>query len=297
MSQDTNHIEELFRSKLQNLESPVDSQLWQSIQAGMQANAGTSAAAATKAGLSGLTKGLIIASAVVGVGVATWIGVQSSDDKQVSNTVLVAEDQDVISDDNLLEVNDNQSVNTEEVVTIKEVKLQTNKCNLADVEVQKQEHIYGAGLAISKNSEELEVIKKFGPNVIPSEVVSPVVVSSVPKTNVDKVGESIISNATAVHTSVDNSKNVHFNRLPNVFLLSHAGDFTIDFSGEFKDFSISILDQNQNAIFTSDSPSFNWTGEDKFGQKVSPGDYLYLIIGTDVNNNKIQKFQSLKVLP
>lgn len=292
MSQDTNHIEELFRSKLEHLESPVDANLWNSIQSELSTNAVASSAA--KTGMSILGKSAIVGAIVVTVGASL---LYFSDNKEVRSNNQITENKGVnfgdYSDTSDM-VNDNSNIKVEE-----EVILSLN--STPKIVVKPFYQAVDSQPSLQDNSVNFPLVDS---NIAGYQVVNidvPIVneapVSAINTAKVGVIEESKIVVKEEVLMAPMQLEKTSINVLPNVYLLSNSGAFKIEYTGSFKDFSMTILDSNQNPIFRSDRPDFEWFGENLYGDKVSPGDYLYLIIAVDKDNNKIQKYQTLKILP
>lgn len=290
MSQDTNHLEELFRSKLEHLESPVDANLWNSIQSGLSTNAVASSPA--KTGMSILGKSAIVGAIVVTVGASL---LYFTDNKEINDSNQITENQLVNLDYN----NDSSdSTNDSIKIEVEEEAVPYLKLEIVDRPVSETLDSYPLLQENSVNSPLMENTiagYQVGNVEVPNGKEASVSVINSPKVEVIEPNEIAVKEEVLMAPMQLEKTSIHV--LPNVYLLSNSGAFKIEYTGSFKDFSMTILDNNQNPIFRSDKPDFEWFGENLYGEKVSPGDYLYLIIGVDKENNKIQKYQSLKIFP
>ena len=82
MKPNDQHIRDLFQSKLEGAQAPVDPAIWSAVQSGLPGAAGAAGAASGGAAFTGMTAWLV--AAVVGVGIATAVifAVSGDDDKQ-----------------------------------------------------------------------------------------------------------------------------------------------------------------------------------------------------------------------
>lgn len=289
MSQDIDHIEELFRSTLTNAETPVDANIWSSIQSKIATNSVSSNIAAKK-GFSTLTKGIILSSSIIGIGAISYlIYNQLSDNKLINTSKNI----------NITPLNVVDSTNSAtELIT--ELKLDSSIIELPK-SINKVVIPKTNSSSINKNIsiEKTDLIAVIEP--IKSNIIKEIVVEK-PK---ESVTEKPVTKSTVV-VKEDNShlqnkeileaKKSEFITLPNIYSLYNSGYFSVDYKGNFKDYSITILDDKQNIIFSTQNPDFKWYGDDLSGNKVEIGNYIYLIIAVDEYNNSIKKYQSLSII-
>ncbi|WP_107039749.1 T9SS type B sorting domain-containing protein [Brumimicrobium mesophilum] len=83
--------------------------------------------------------------------------------------------------------------------------------------------------------------------------------------------------------------------LPNVFTPNGDGNNDEFFvtCKNIKNFQLTIIDQQQNIIYTTNDVDFRWTGIDKNGQIVKEGIYYYILVAEDEAGNTINKYQQL----
>lgn len=84
----------------------------------------------------------------------------------------------------------------------------------------------------------------------------------------------------------------------NVFTPNNDGvnDYFFVETGELKEFSISILDMNNNVVFVSEDPKFHWDGTHyRTGEKVANGNYSYIIYAVGLNGEQIKQFNLLYI--
>ncbi len=290
MSQGTDNIEDLFRSKLENLEVPVDAKLWTSIESSInrsyQGSSGSSLLS------SSVIKGIVISSSAFLLisGVILYYNKDNSSNvrKTASNKNIYTEIKeasfDIDSDSNDLQFNVEEEVALSSSPISSEKAMNVKITALVTTKQEDDSKDYDSIAIIPPTAIKLNENKQI--DIIYSTVESKI------KESVDvKVEDITVLSAPLLIEKTD------VTYLPNIYILSNPEAFKIRYSGEFSDFSISILDSKQNTVYRSEKPDFKWFGDNLYGEKVAPGDYLYLIIGFDKENNKIQKYQSLKVIP
>ncbi len=302
MSQDFDSIEELFRSKLADAPTPVDSAVWTSIQSKMAANSIASTAA--KKGLSGLTKGIILSTSIAGIGIVTWFAVQSNENTVQNKSALV-----VVNE----QKEDYSSVENEEIIglvsedNLNENTITKEKLNFSSVNKDKK----GASSEVKvKPLVKVPVLKEEAyfvatdhyipaptPVIEREDLKEKTITVPVQKEVKSIENKTINAGAEVINTVPIVVNKTEFIRLPNVYHLNNSGYFSVEYKGDFKDFSISILDEKQQVIFRSEDPNFKWFGDDLFGQKVDAGAFFYLIVATDQQGNRTQKYQSLTIIP
>lgn len=85
--------------------------------------------------------------------------------------------------------------------------------------------------------------------------------------------------------------------LPNVFTPNGDGnndEFFVNCKN-IKSFQLTIIDNQQNIIFSTNDVDFRWNGFDMSGQPVKEGTYFYIIVAEDESGNTINKYQQLRL--
>ncbi|PWH84912.1 T9SS type B sorting domain-containing protein [Brumimicrobium oceani] len=85
--------------------------------------------------------------------------------------------------------------------------------------------------------------------------------------------------------------------LPNVFTPNGDGDNDEFFVNckHIRKFQLTIMDNKQNIIFTTNDVDFRWRGLNKIGQPAKEGIYFYIIVAEDESGNTINKYQQLRL--
>ena len=87
-------------------------------------------------------------------------------------------------------------------------------------------------------------------------------------------------------------------QLPNVFSPNNDGQndyLLINTEEEFSEFSVVILDKNNQKVYQSNEPTFKWDGVDLNGNVVSQGQYVYYITGKTKSGQLVNKYSSLYI--
>jgi gliding motility-associated-like protein len=87
--------------------------------------------------------------------------------------------------------------------------------------------------------------------------------------------------------------------LPNIFTPNGDGkndEFSIDLSSyEFLDYSLVILDMNNQLVFKSNNPLESWNGKKVDGDVCPIGSYVYYLTGKTVSGKTVSKYSTLRI--
>lgn len=107
------------------------------------------------------------------------------------------------------------------------------------------------------------------------------------------LGDKKVIETTHISIQIDGE----IGTLPNIFTPNGDGSNDVFFieSKHLKTFQLTIMDKNQNVIYSTNNPQFKWDGRDKYDQPVKDGNYIYIIVAEDESGNTINKYQQLTI--
>lgn len=85
--------------------------------------------------------------------------------------------------------------------------------------------------------------------------------------------------------------------LPNIFTPNGDGRNDVFYieSKNLRSFELTVMDGQQNVVFSTKDPNFRWDGIDRYGNPVKDGRYIYVIVAEDEAGNAINKYQELVI--
>jgi len=309
---DKDPIKDLFRDKLQSHEVMPSKAVWSSVSSSL----GHSAATTAGAGTASFLKVAAIAVGVSAVGVVGFM-FMSSDESQpakvIEKTVLQEKD---IDESVSFETTDSdvQESLSPEIMLPQSESLSSEKVisNESIQETQPELITINESLPVSTPSEsQVNTLITEEPNVdvLPEEnLVSPEVSANVPAESlVDEAPVVSVTNEAAsqeqslelVSQEVQESEDVLEERivLPNIF--TPNGDRVNDIfeinMGDKLEFQIIILNQQNQTVFKSGDPAFQWDGTMLNGEPAPSGTYLYYFSAKDVNGKDVTESSLLTI--
>jgi gliding motility-associated-like protein len=292
-----NNIEELFRSKLANHETPVNDALWKGIQTKMAAAGATTT---VSGGLSVLSKVIIGVSIAAAVTITTVLITNS--EKPVKT---VESDADPIAKVDNKESDKSVEYNADEV---RSIEVSNNNSLVSSTEEQEGLNSVNHNLLAPSNLDvsDLDVTptpldlldNKLRDNEKSDE--------SVGETHDDLAGDRSTEDAsTSDNTeSEDNQYSEDATDsetqkiyLPDVFTPNGDGnndEFFIETDG-LTDYSLVVMDQKNNVVFKTSDPSFRWKGFDLGGNPVPEGQYIYVLTAKDRSRESINRYSRLLI--
>jgi len=295
---DKDYIKELFAEKLKTHEIPVNSEVWASLSSKI---ASTTTGALVSSSAIKIISGIICASTIA---ISTYFVINSEKD-QKNKTVSQKE---TLTLENRKHTDKTKQLTTKKVQqknkTIKSTENEVEQISHKYVENNNIEHfsqdsvddkidtqndkiniLYNTNKIENYNEKNNENIKID--NNIKDEQHKELIVKDLYREVDKEVGEAEIKQVESFEVT----------RLPNIYSLHSSGYFSIEYSGEYIDFQLTILNEKNQVIFSSNDPKNVWNGEDALGNIVPIGNYFYIITALDFYGNKINKYSSLKVIP
>ncbi|MES2587607.1 MAG: gliding motility-associated C-terminal domain-containing protein [Bacteroidota bacterium] len=280
--EEKDYIKDLFSEKLGNHSVQVNPELWSAIASKLPATTVVSS------GISLTSKVLIGLGTAASITIATILLTNEKDVvKKVEKTVKTNKG---ISENKLNQVKDNSSI--EELNTINTssqsdnsviAKVENSNNSLLEENKTNSTTIISNVYPFETKVEEPKIEKRIINNV------NPIVEEK--KTSTSSVSE----NEPKIIT--ETKSDLVIGDLPNIFTPNNDKEndlFTIEIKG-LSDFSISILNSENKAVFTSTDPNFKWDGKDFSENLVPTGNYFYFFTGLDSNKKAVSKSNMLKV--
>lgn len=307
---DANNIEDIFKDKLHDLESPVRADLWTNIAA----QAGVQTTFWTVSKIAGLGAAAVVISA------ALWFGLSSSDQEIAKQEPTVDLVENVMQEDSVIESSGDyeQQESTVEVVAEKVAQNKTSKQNTKSPEspinspqpVTMTQDEWNDFLRVrdasfaDKTSESSVNKSQTAAEKIPEPLPVKELVAEKPIIkSTDKVDTKAFEPAEQLDIealiAAEKREEVlrealHYpTAFPKIFNPSLSGDagcFSIDVR-DVSYFKIEIRNQKGQLMFNSQDPNFIWKGTTLDGSMAPEGTYLFLVESNDLNGQAIKPQQ------
>lgn len=202
---------------------------------------------------------------------------------------------EIIVDRKEEEIIDTTVVSNLEVDISEEEEMETVEPFAADLSIQKQDNQY---VKFEIKGEGIERVEwSFGDGRYSNDF-SPEHFYEEPG-NFEVVAIIYGENNEIIEKSINVSVKVEgkFTNLPNTFTPNNDGsndEFFVEFEG-IKEFQLTIFNQRQELIFSTNELNFRWRGFDSKGERVPEGEYVYVIIAKDKAGNVINKYKTLTI--
>lgn len=296
-------IKELFAEKLGGYESPVNSELWNTIAS----QVGTSVAA-TSTGLS------VVAKAIIGISAASVIGVGAYFITQNDTTSTNQAKKETVQ---LVENDSEEQRNVAKETVVQQESAANTNAIIAEVDnagkktrvaTEDNHHNQQVKLPVSSEENLRPKQKETSPvagsiTTYNNSVSTTEGKSSAParenesKSPVKTAGEKQVERVYTEPAKPEPVKaTFEITKLPNVYVLNASGYFSIGYQGEYEDFQFTVMDKMNNVIYRSNQPDFEWRGTDLGGNTIAPGNYIYIITAKDKAGKPINKYSPLTVI-
>jgi gliding motility-associated-like protein len=271
------NIKDLFAKGLQDHHVQVDPALWTSISSSI--GAGTA-----KTGLGLLSKTLIGVAASSVIAVAVYFSVQVN--SKTESTKIKA-----------LQKNTKERIpsqepainNSNETIGLEETQVVLNQLNT--VNIPGEDTILDV-LVLPTNPNPIQ-----NRSVVPSTLIPHSIPVIIP-TQTQVVQTVVPAPTSATQTPVKVVPNQLRVALPNIFTPNNDGQnetLQIDWNqNTIEDFSIVVLNKENQVVFSSSNPYFDWDGSDLGSEKLARGGYIYFVAGM-LNGQKWQQSSSLQI--
>ncbi len=279
-------IKELFQDKLGSHEVPVNPKLWTSVSSSL-----SNASVVGSSGLSFLAKTLIGGFSAAALISGWWVySTQKTEPKKptsekttksltnLATPFIEAKPETETAKHEIVENNDLQDsllINFQFGIPVEQdqpliVQGITDVSSGSDVE-----EIADQKNAIANNPQANTTSAKNIPNAVNDASLSETAHSTVPQLEDQKI------------------------QLPNIFTPNGDGQndvFSIDLSAfSFKDYSLVILNKNNQVVFKSNDPNEAWDGKKIDGDLCLAGTYVYYLTGETIDGKTISKFATLQI--
>ncbi len=273
-------IKELFNKGLQDHQVQVDPALWSSISSSIGASS-------AKAGLGLLSKALIGVAASSVIGVAVYFSVQAKSKAETTqNKELQKETKENIPTQKSADHNSNETIGSEETQVVLE---QNNTINMPIEDTVLNIQV------LHSNPSPIQNQSVMPSTLIPHSIPVNILNTAVSATNTPNIAPRPNSNSTIQTQVLPKQYSIS---LPNIFTPNGDGQnetLQIEWKQQdIQDFSIVVLNQNNNVLFSSSNPTFSWDGTDPSGEKIARGTYIYFVTGV-LNGQKWQQSSSLQI--
>lgn len=271
------NIKDLFAKGLQDHHVQVDPALWSSISSSI----GTGAA---KTGLGLLAKMLIgvAASSVIALAVYFSVLVNSKTESTQIKEPQKNTKERIPSQESAIN-NSNETIGLEETQVVLD---QLNTVNIPGEDTVLNNQV----LPNNPNP-----VQNLG--VVPSTMMPHSIPVIIP-TQKQAVQTIVPAPASATQTAVTLVPNQFRVSLPNIFTPNNDGQnetLQIDWKqNTIEDFSIVVLNKENQVVFNSSNPYFDWDGSDPGSEKLARGNYIYFVAGM-LNGQKWQQSSSLQI--
>ena len=285
MSDEKDILKDLFSEKLGNYEAKVKPELWNSIASKIGTTAVTSGTVG-KTILSKIIIGSSIAAAVAVGGYALFSPskmVDNNHTETIKKEVLIKKTVQPLTSPKQ-EVSEVKKENLKPLNSKEELPIDFIKENIT--QTIKSNRCLGNS-SIYKNDIKEEIISKIDNS---SETTEQKPLSNVIPLVKEDLQKEPVSFVQPEENSIEN--------LPNVFTPNNDGsndDFSIKSYG-IKDFSIVVMDNQNNVVFKSEDADFKWNGVDLKGDQVPEGNYIYYVTGYNSKGKVITKYSTLKIM-
>ena len=280
---DNDYIKELFKDSLENLETPVRPELWNAVASSISA----SSAPVVGSTIFSASKLIIASITLLTIGGFTYyFSINTTPQKTLGSSQMINKPSNV----EVNQVSRNEKTSVE--IHRSNIKINnsiihqdlSNQTNLLPIEDLVNTVNITPGVSNSNNP----VLDNR-----PSELASNVIEK---KSNQIPVSTSLIEETNQSINNIETTD--HQFVLPNVFTPNNDGtNDKFEISGiNLSDFSLVIINSKNETVFQATDILFSWDGRLPNGELVSPGNYIYYIVGKTASKAAYTKIKQLTII-
>jgi hypothetical protein len=274
------NIKELFVKGLQDHQVQVNPALWTSISSSI----GSSVA---KTGLSILTKVLIGVAASAVISGAVYLSVKANSKAGTTQTKALQKETKVN-----IPAQKSAHTNSKETIGTEETQVGLNHNNPVNIPIE--------DTVLNRQVLQTNQTPSQNQSVVPSTLIPHSIPVNIPNNAVST------TTTPSIAPRPNNSSPVQAQVLPKQYNISLPNIITPNGDGQnetlqidwkqntIEDFSIVVLKKDNQVVFSSSNPHFDWDGSDLGGEKLARGAYIYFIAGV-LNGQKWQQSSSLQI--
>ncbi len=280
---DKDYIKELFKDKLRDLETPVRPELWNAVASSISASSapvvGSTIVSASK---------LIIASITLLTigGFTYYFSINTTPQKTLGSSQTIykpsneAVNQASRNEKTTVEI-PRSNIKINNFIIHQDLSNQTNLLPIEDL-------VNTANITPVVSNSNNPVLDNH-----PSELASNVIEK---KSNQIPVSTSLIEETNQSINNIETTD--HQFVLPNVFTPNNDGsNDKFEINGiNLSDFSLVIINSKNETVFQATDILFSWDGRLPNGELVSPGNYIYYIVGKTASKAAYTKIKQLTII-
>lgn len=302
---DANNIEDIFKEKLHDLESPVRAELWSNI----------STRAHIQSNFWSVSKIAGLGAAVLVVSAGLWYGLTNQEKEQVEKSSMEIVENDIPKKPDSDQIDEQQGSESSKETPIVSNVVQTNKSTennkVQSNRVNETTVITNSGepattplsitfVAVEEKQVQNEIVEKvIIPKVAEESKISPEVIDNKQKVNNSNIelkqpetSSTLDLKLIAPEKSEEVSReSKHFpSAFPRIFNPNLSGDaaaFTVEVV-DVSYFKIEIRNQKGQLVYSSQDPNFVWKGTTLDGSMAPEGTYIFLIESNDLYNQALK---------
>jgi len=280
---DNDYIKELFKDSLENLETPVRPELWNTVASSISA----SSAPIVGSTIFSASKLIIASIALLTIGGFTYyFSINTTPQKTLGSSQTINKPS-------------NEEVN--QVSRNEKTPVETHRSN-----IKINNSIIHQGLNNQTNLLPIE-------DLVNTANITPVVFNSnnpvldnrpseLASNNIEKKSNQIPVSTSLIEETNQSINNIettdHQFVLPNVFTPNNDGsNDKFEINGiNLSDFSLVIINSKNETVFQATDILFSWDGRLPNGELVSPGNYIYYIVGKTASKAAYTKIKQLTII-